>query len=415
MSREIDSNLDRHMDGAAAWRATASVGGTGSAASRVFQSFFMGGFECASFRHSDGRRLDLLQSTRHDVHAAQDYLALQRHGIRSVRDGVRWHRIETLPGEYDWSSFLPMLRASLHTGTQPVWDLFHYGWPDDLDIWSGDFVDRFARFAGALAHVVREESDVVPFYCPVNEISFMSWAAGDMGFIFPFQTGRGNELKRQLVRASIAAIDAIRSVAPNARFVQPEPAIHVMPQSPEDEAAAAGHRLAQYAACDMLIGTSAPELGGTPGYLDIVGVNYYSYNQWFLDGRTVFQGEPDYRPFREILMEIWQRYRRPTFIAETGAEGDRRVPWFDYVCDEADAAIAAGVGLEGICLYPITDYPGWDNDRHCDTGLLGYAGNDGHRDVYGPLANALVAQQLRRLPGRARNEPLGFADLRTMP
>ena len=38
-------------------------------------------------------------------------------------------------GRYDWSSFLPMLRAARETGTQVLWDLLHYGWPDDLDIW----------------------------------------------------------------------------------------------------------------------------------------------------------------------------------------------------------------------------------------------------------------------------------------
>ena len=86
--------------------------------------------------------------------------------LRTVRDGLRWHLIEARPRDYDWSSFLPMLRAATAAGVQVVWDLCHYGWPDDIDIWSPEFVERFAAFAAAAARVVRDETDAVPFYCP---------------------------------------------------------------------------------------------------------------------------------------------------------------------------------------------------------------------------------------------------------
>src|SRR5687767_5002668 len=76
--------------------------------SGLFQSFFIGGFECATHRGRDGRRLDLTKGTHHDLNAAADYTMLAEHGIRTVRDGLRWHLIETTPGYYDWSSFLPM-------------------------------------------------------------------------------------------------------------------------------------------------------------------------------------------------------------------------------------------------------------------------------------------------------------------
>jgi hypothetical protein len=112
-----------------------------------------------------------------------------------VRDGLRWPLIETIPGVYDWSSFLPMLRAAKETGTQVIWDLCHWGWPDDIEIWSPAFVDRFAAFAHAVAQVVRNETDQVPFYVPVNEISFWAWAGGDLALINPLAIGRGNELK----------------------------------------------------------------------------------------------------------------------------------------------------------------------------------------------------------------------------
>src|SRR4051812_26356509 len=179
---------------------------------RLFDSFFLGGFECSTHRRADGRRLDLIAATGHDRLVRQDYASMTDHGIRTVRDGLRWHRIERMPGWYDWSSFLPMLRAARDAGIQVIWDLCHYGWPDNLDIWSPAFVERFARFAEAAAQVVRDETDTVPFFCPVNEISYWAWAGGETALFNPGTRRRGNDLKRQLVRASIAAVDAVRGV-----------------------------------------------------------------------------------------------------------------------------------------------------------------------------------------------------------
>jgi hypothetical protein len=108
-----------------------------------------------------------------------------------------------------------VLRGARETGTQVIWDLAHWGWPDDLDIWTPAFIDRFARFAEAAAKVVRDETDALPFYVPVNEI--WSWAGGSLGFISPLARDRGNELKAILVQAAIAAIEAVRRVEPRGR------------------------------------------------------------------------------------------------------------------------------------------------------------------------------------------------------
>lgn len=360
-----------------------------------FSSFFMGGFECSTHRRDDGRRLDLIAATGHDRAALSDYRRMLGHGIRTVRDGVRWHLIETAPGRYDWSSLLPMLRAARELGIQPIWDLCHYGWPDDIDIWRPAFVDRFASFAAAVARVVRDETDGAPVYCPVNEIAYWSWAGGDMGMMNPCARGRGFELKHQLVRAAIAGVEAVRSVDPRARFVLVDPVIQVTahPDRPEDGEAAANYTRAQYQSWDMIAGELWPGLGGRAEFLDIIGVNYYSDNQWFLGGGTIERGDPLYRPFRDILAEVHARYGRPVLVAETGAEGDARVPWLRYVAGEAAAAIEAGVPVVGLCLYPIVDYPGWTNERHCPVGLLRVPDAEGRRAVHQPLAEELRRQQ----------------------
>lgn len=368
----------------------------------LFRSFLQGGFECSSHRYHDSGRLDLLAATAHDRFAQQDYRSLRGYGLHTLRDGLRWHLIERSPGRYDWSSFLPMLRAARHEQVQVIWDLCHYGWPDHVDIWQ-DFPERLARFAAAAATLVRGETGEIPFYCPVNEISYWAWAGGDMARMHPAARGRGMELKVQLARAVIAAVDAVRTVEPRARFVQVDPAIHVAAADQQSRQAAEDYRQAQFQAWDMLVGRQWPQLGGGPRYLDIVGVNYYPDNQWFLGGGTIWCGEPQYRPFHQILAEVHRRYDRPLLIAETGAEGTQRAPWLRYVGNQAMTALEADVPLEGICLYPVLDYPGWADGRLCQTGLLGFADEQGRRPLYPPLLHELAAQQARfdRLRGES--------------
>lgn len=363
----------------------------------LFQSFFQGGFECSTHRLGSGKRLDIIASSEHDRHTEADYRQLGGLGLRTVRDGFRWHRIETVPGQYDWSSITPMLQAARATGTQVIWDLMHYGWPDDLDIWQPAFVDRFARFARAAALHVRQHGDDIPFYCPVNEISFTAWGGGDAGYLNPFGRGRGFELKVQLARASIAAMRAILEVDPRARFVHADPAIHVVasPDRAHDFWAAEGHRQAQYQGWDMLAGLSWPQLGGEPRLLDIVGVNYYSNNQWIHGGPTLDKYHPLYRPLHRLLMEIHGRYGRPILLAETGIEFDARPEWLRYVGEELSVARAKGVPMEGLCLYPVLNHFGWDDDRPCQNGLLEHQRNNGERAIYQPLAAELRRQQSR--------------------
>ncbi len=364
---------------------------------KIFESFFMGGFECSTHRREDGRRLDLLVGTAHDKHVANDYRQLGQHGLRTVRDGLRWHLIEKQPGQYDWSSFLPMLRAANESGTQVIWDLCHYGWPDDIDIWSPQFVERFAAFSRAAAQLIVDEGGPAPWFCPVNEISYWAWAGGEMSKFWPLGRRRGDDFKRQLVRAAIASVDAVRSVDPRCRIIFAEPAIQVVAATPQRREAAEQARLAQYSAWDMLLGRIEPELGGREDLVDVMGLNYYSDNQWVLDGKTIERSDARYRPLADMLAEIHSRYAKPMIISETGAEGDARASWLHYVVDEVIDAMSREVPIEGVCLYPVLDYPGWINDRHCETGLFGYADEEGQRMLHRELAQQLATEQARVL------------------
>jgi beta-glucosidase/6-phospho-beta-glucosidase/beta-galactosidase len=361
----------------------------------LFESFFLGGFECSTHRLRNGNRIDEIAATRHDTFVRQDYLRLQQQGIRVARDGLRWHLVEPTPADYDFSSILGMLAAAKETNTQVIWDLCHYGWPDWLDIFEPRFVSSFAGLVREFAKLLISESDKVPIISPINEISFFSWAAGQTGHLNPHALGRGDELKEQLVRAAIAATEAAWDVDPKIRIAQIDPVINVLPGDPADEIQrdAEAYRLSQYEAWDMLAGRLKPALGGSEKYLDIIGINYYVHNQWILGGSFVSQEDPRYRSFAEMVTEVYERYQRPLFVAETGIEDEARPAWLRYVCSEVQTAIAGGTPVEGICLYPIVNHPGWDDNRHCHNGLWDYPSEEGQREMYQPLAEELRKQR----------------------
>ena len=46
--------------------------------------------------------------------------------------------------------------------------------------------------------------------------------------------------------------------------------------------------------------------------------------------------------------------------------------------------------IEGVCLYPVANHHGWDDDRLCPNGLLGQDPTGGARSVEWPLAREIM-------------------------
>ena len=375
--------------------------------SRLFRSFWIGGFESATHINRSGVRIDMVSATQHDIQVDSDYARLAEWGIRTVREGARWHLIETRRG-YDFSSLEPTLEAAHRHRIQVIWALCHYGWPDDLDILSPGFVESFARYCEAAARFITDRSEGTRFYTPINEISFLAWAAGEKAYIHPYREDAGRSIKQQLIRAAIAGMDAIWAVDPRARMMHTEPLIHVVtPKGRTDLArAAADQRAAQFEAWDMLAGAMDPELGGHPRYLDVVGVNYYHANQWeHPDVRLRWEDtprDPRWLPFSSLLAEVYYRYWRPVVVSETSHFGEGRGRWIKEIAEEVARAREAGVELEGLCIYPIIDRPDWDDPDHWhNSGLW-----DVKRREDGRLERVLspdYAQAVRQAQGRIRN------------
>ena len=378
----------------------------------LFSSFWMAGFESASHINRHGVRLNMVAASQHDRFAREDYRRLQTLNISVVREGVGWPFIERAGG-FDFSSVVAMAAAARDEGMQVNWNLCHYGWPDELDVFAPQFIERFARYTRAIARVVAEQSDDVPCYTLINEISFLAWAAGDCGgFIHPHARSRGDELKRQLVRAVIAGIEAVRDADPRARFLHVDPIIRVVHRRdhPDDAAAAARYTESQHQAWDLLSGRLEPELGGRDEYLDLMGFNFYHSNQWEYDGeRLKWEKHPRdarWTPLHAQLFQMWTRYRRPVVLAETSHIGVGRGAWIAEIGDEVAKTLDAGVPIEGVCLYPVIDRHDWEDPGHWHNSGVWDLVDDGHgayrRVVNQPYAAAIgtaqdrVATALRR-------------------
>ena len=369
----------------------------------ILGSRFIAGFEGSTHRRMDGVRLDLVSSTAHDRYARADYQRMRRLGMTAAREVLRWHRVESEPGRYDFEVEAGRVDASAAEGITVVWDLCHFGWPDHVDPFAPDFADRYAAWAGAAARYLRERTDA-RWFAPQNEISFLAWA-GDHAVMNPEALGRGPELKRQLVAGAIRAIDAVRAEIPEARFIHPEPLINIAadPSRPHERQHAIQARDAQFEAWDMLAGRRAPELGGSEAHLDVLGANYYPDNQWIHGDGTLPLHSPRRTRLSALLAELHARYGRPMIISETGAEDHIRGPWLRSVTSEVARAAALGVPVGGICLYPILNHPGWEDDRHCRNGLWDYAGPRGGRVAYRPLTRHILAEHARAR--RTRHDP----------
>ena len=62
--------------------------------SELFRSFWIAGFESACQINSQGVRIDMIEATQHDIQADADYDLASGFGIRTSREGVRWHLVD---------------------------------------------------------------------------------------------------------------------------------------------------------------------------------------------------------------------------------------------------------------------------------------------------------------------------------
>ncbi|VWX63320.1 Protoporphyrinogen oxidase (fragment) [Burkholderiales bacterium 8X] len=367
--------------------------------SSIFRSFWMGGFEGADHVNSRGMPLSMNEATSHWKLLEEDYARLERFGIRTVRESVGWRVFDQDP---DGPARLARQAAMAQRhGLQVIWTLHHYGLPPGVDFFADDFAASFASFCERAARCILPWTDGPPIFQPINEISFLSWAASSTDAIHPYRASsptRGYELKCRLAQAAVRGCDALWSMAPDARMVHTDPIIHVIPtdgSGPIGCSEAEDISTSQFQAWDMIAGRIEPALGGHPRYLDILGANYYHANQWEHPSNERLhwhRNDPRRRDLADMLGDLQERYARPVFIAETGHVGEGRAEWISEIASAVDRCGERGMPIEGVCLYPIVDRHDWEDPSHwhrCGLWDLPGAPGDARRILHEPMAHAI--------------------------
>jgi hypothetical protein len=333
----------------------------------MFDSFFFAGFEGTTTWNVWHEWIDQVAATQHDQWADRDYHGLRQVNLRAAREAIRWPLVDRR-GRLDFSSVEPYLVASRRHGIEVIWDLFHYGYPRDLDIFSEEFIHRFAGYCYAAAKLIRSRTEGTCYFTPVNEPSFFAWAGGSVGRFAPHCHGRAPALKLALARAAIAGINAIRAAVPAARIVNVDPICHIVPPArhpgPHAGADHFNHSVV-FESWDMVSGRRLPELGGSREHLDILGINYYWTNQWEIgrEDRPLPTSDPRRVPLAELLRRVWRRYGGDLLITETAHVGEERGPWLRALSDECVTVLEEDLPLRGVCLYPILGMPEWHDRR----------------------------------------------------
>lgn len=333
----------------------------------------MAGFECADHQNAFGERVDLYKASGHDIYLQHDYNELSKFKIKTVREGIRWSSVETSPYQYDWAEVEKIIHISEEKNIQVIWDICHFGYPDDLTPLHPMFARRFSHLCAEFVKRVRSiiPADQPLIVTPINEVSFISWLGGDVRGTSPYCIGQGWEVKYALMKAYIEGIEMMKLEDGSVRIMVTEPLINIVSNSlePIDIFKADERNSEQFQVHDILSGKICPELRGKPEYLDLIGVNFYYNNQWINETHEVLPWNshpphPQYKSLQTLIENVFIRYGRPVIISETSHPGEDRRKWIESVANDCSALLHSGIPLLGCCIYPFIDRPDWDNLSH---------------------------------------------------
>jgi beta-glucosidase len=328
------------------------------------------------------RALDEYQLMGHYQHWREDLALLRELGVKAVRWGVPWYRVEPFqPGEFDWrwtDQVLPYLVEEL--GITPVVDLMHYGCPFWLrrEFASTDYPSAVAAYGAAFAE---RYATLVHWYTPLNEPIVTALYCGQRGLWPPYLRGETGyvAILLQVVEGIIATSAAIKDVDPDAVLVHVEASGLSRTARQDLHAIAREEQSRTWLTYDLLTGRVTPDhalfpwlvrSGASPDRLaaiaerpvpfGLMGLNFYpqwSTTQLYIDrrGRLAYQPvEQDGAGFAGLIQEYWERFRVPIMVTETSARGDEsiRARWL-----EASVAAIRGLRERGVPVLGYTWFP----------------------------------------------------------
>lgn len=311
-------------------------------------------------------RQDEVKLIRHDEFLERDYQMLVDIGTTGVRDAARWYITHPAKEQFDWTWMDRMVAAAEQSGLKLYLDLWHYGYPDWMDLMSPDAPAHFAEFARQLARRYPQ----IHSWCIANEPSLMVELAGRIGRWRPFQRRKDvTAFRQQICRMIIAGSRAVREVLPNALLVLPEP-WHATDRNPESN---------QAAVIDTVLGQRDAQLGGSTDLIDIIGLNHYR--------------DSTLPPLHRLIMNARMRWTDKTlWITETSGppRGWKQTEWFWWMMAEVRLANLAGVHTPVFTWAPAISMYDWvDETLQLYNGVWVINEETGEREPNGYMIEAI--------------------------
>jgi beta-glucosidase len=333
-----------------------------------------------------GRTLDEYELTEHYDRWLEDVELFAELGLRAVRYGIPWHRVNPAPGIWDFTWADQPLERLLALGIQPVVDLVHYGLPAWID---GAYLHPdYERFVSEYAARVAERyQGRIRTYTPLNEPRVTAWYCGRLGWWPPARRGwRGFvEIMLAVCRGIVRTVEAQRAIDPEIVHAHVDATDLYEADSADLVDEAVRRQAIVFLALDLITGrvSSEHELtswllahGATVAALDwfmahaieldIVGINLYPlFSQKRLvrtAGKLRIKMPYADATIVETLAELyWRRYGRPVFISETASSGtvERRAAWLDSSVAAVRQARGRGVPLIGYTWWPLFALVTW--------------------------------------------------------
>ena len=340
---------------------------------------FIGGFESTYLPAHDA---DVLETTGHTAQWRQDLFLLRACGVSRLRYPVRWHRIESTPGRYDWSGTDEVLGFLRDHGFRPIVDLVHHtSYPRWLE---GGFADpRFGPAYRRYAEAFAQRYPWIEEYTLFNEPFSTLFLCGHEAIWPPYHQGV-ESMASMLVNVLPALCDAgraLRDLLPRARHVWVDACERHGGRDRDGEQYARYANDRRFTVIDAVLGRLGPDpddrpfigelvrAGGEPLLelppieVDVLGLDYYAHCQWEFGNPGPKVPTPQPPPLASVITEYADRYQVPVALTETNLRGfpSDRVTWLRYVLEQCEQVVAAGVPFDGLCWFPFVDSCDWDS------------------------------------------------------
>jgi beta-glucosidase/6-phospho-beta-glucosidase/beta-galactosidase len=334
-----------------------------------------------------GRVLDEYELIGHYDRWRPDLDLVASSGVRTLRYGIPWYRVNPSPGVFDWSWTDGVVEHLERIGLEPIVDLMHYGTPLWLERSFVDpaYVDSVTTYAQAFAE---RYGSFARWYTPLNEPIVNSFWCGQSGVWPPHLRGERGYLRVLLAIAAgvQSTIRVLREAVPEATIVQVEASESVVPDDPSLAESARRRTLGSYLPTDLITGAVDDHHELVPWLLrqevetaalaalragaervDVMGVNFYPH----ISCRAV-GGTPESHRFRnrygngddlaEVLAGYSRRYDVPVMITETSDTSvrfGRRARWMDESIRGVTLARENGVPVVGYTWFPVFSLIDW--------------------------------------------------------